>query len=50
MAVLELIGEVLQLHAVYKEPHFFTTGHAKIRIPHTRRDNVHMPHVVLWFE
>ena len=25
-------GEVLQLHAVYKKPSFFTTSHARIRI------------------
>ena len=25
-------GEALQLHAVYKEPYFFTTSHARIHI------------------
>ena len=25
-------GEALQLHTVYKEPYFFTTSHARIRI------------------
>ena len=28
-------GEALQLHVVYKKPHFFTTSHARIRISTT---------------
>ena len=29
---MEVNGEALQLHVVYKKPYFFTTSHARIRI------------------
>ena len=38
MAVLELIGEVLQLHAVYKEPHFFLQQVMRKFVSHTHAE------------